>query len=149
VTPFYEDDLVTLYHGKAEDVLPELGPVDHVITAPPYSERVHGAVRRQKIHANDRGGRYGADVRRNVDLGFEYLTPELRTFCAGEFARIARRWVLAFSDVESDHLWRRDLVLAGLDYVCAARLGRRVIGIEQERAHCETAVRRLAQGILP
>jgi adenine-specific DNA-methyltransferase len=36
--PYYQDDLVTLYHGKAEDVLPSLTPgsVDVLLTDPPY-----------------------------------------------------------------------------------------------------------------
>lgn len=116
--PYYEDEHVTLYCGKAEDVLPVVDRVQHVITDPPYSAHVHGAARSSRMRsANDRGGRYGADVRRNVDLGFTHLTPELRAFAAEQFARIAERWVLVFSDVESCHLWRDDLALAGLDYV--------------------------------
>lgn len=114
--PYYEDPLVTLYHGKCEDVLPTLEQVDHVITDPPYSEHVHGNARSSRMQS-DRGGRYGADTRRNVDLGFDALTPELREFCAEQFARLARRWVLVFSDIESDHLWRSNLTASGLDYV--------------------------------
>ena len=116
--PYYSDEAVTLYHGRCEDVLPTLGEVAHVITDPPYSEHVHGAARSSRMQsANDRGGKYGSDVRRNVDLGFDHLTPELREFCAAQFARLARRWVLVFSDVESGHLWQRDLEGSGLDYV--------------------------------
>lgn len=116
--PYYSDALVTLYHGRAEDVLPSLASVDHVITDPPYSEHVHGSARSSRMQSSkDRGGRYGADTRRNVDLGFEHLTPELRETCAREFARLAIRWVLVFSDVESGHLWRSGLEAAGLDYV--------------------------------
>lgn len=38
VTPTYSSDLVTVYHGKAEDVLPTLerGSVDLIATDPPY-----------------------------------------------------------------------------------------------------------------
>jgi site-specific DNA-methyltransferase (adenine-specific) len=36
VTPYYSDDLVTLYHGNAADVLPLIGAVDAVATDPPY-----------------------------------------------------------------------------------------------------------------
>lgn len=116
--PYYEDESVTLYHGKCEDVLPTLEPVQHIITDPPYSEHTHGSVRSQRMVAGaDRGGKFGADVRRNVDLGFEHLTDELREFCAGEFARLAERWVLTFSDVESAGLWRDSLTMSGLDYV--------------------------------
>ncbi|MEZ2373101.1 site-specific DNA-methyltransferase [Arthrobacter sp. RCC_34] len=114
---YYEDDHVRLYHGKCEDILPKLETVAHVITDPPYSEHTHRNIRSAKMLANDRGGKYGADTRRNVDLGFDHLTPELRMFCATEFTRLASRWVLVFSDVESDHLWRNDLEASGLDYV--------------------------------
>ena len=115
--PYYQDEFVTVHHGRVEDVLPTLDAVDVTITDPPYSEHTHKSVRSAKMHANDRGGRYGSDVRRNVDLGFDFLTPDLREFCAAQFARLTKRWVLVFSDVESDHLWRDDLVTAGLDYV--------------------------------
>ena len=38
--PYYQDELVTLYHGRFEDVLPALGPltVDLILTDPPYGE---------------------------------------------------------------------------------------------------------------
>lgn len=112
-TPYYSDDLVTLYHGRAEDVLPSLSPVDHVITDPPYSEHTHKAVRSSKVKEGHPKEKWS----RNVDLGFVHLSPELRQFCAEEFARLARRWVLVFSDIESGHLWRSDMGAAGLDYV--------------------------------
>lgn len=116
--PFYADQTTTLFHGRCEDVLPTLERVDHVITDPPYSEHVHSSARSSRMDsANERGGRYGADTRRNVDLGFTHLSPELRLICAGQFARLAARWVLVFSDTESSHLWRDDLTAEGLDYV--------------------------------
>lgn len=34
--PYYERDGITIYHGDCREVLPTLGPVDHVITDPPY-----------------------------------------------------------------------------------------------------------------
>lgn len=117
MTPYYSDDLVTLWHGKCEAVLPTLAPVDVVITDPPYSAHVHKSVRSAKMHANDRGGRYGADTRRTVDLGFAHLDDALRDACATQFARLARRWTLVFSDVESDYLWRDALTAAGMEYV--------------------------------
>ena len=107
MTIYYQDDAVTLHHSRWEDVLPGLldGSVDHVITDPPYSEKTHKSVRS------------GADVRRVVNLGFEYLTDEERAAAAVEFARLAQRWILTFSDVETCHLWREDIEAAGLDYV--------------------------------
>lgn len=35
--PYYEDDWVTLYHGDALEILPELDHADAVITDPPYN----------------------------------------------------------------------------------------------------------------
>lgn len=113
--PYYTDSQVTLYHGDCRGVLPALEPVEHVITDPPYSERTHKNVRSSKVkdgHPKERG-----NWKRNVDLGFEHLSPDLRGFCSAQFARLARRWVLVFSDIESDHLWRSELTNFGLDYV--------------------------------
>lgn len=117
--PYYSDDMVTVFHGDCRDVLPTLEQVDHIIADPPYSRHVHTSARRRNLEARDRGAKYGADVRRNIDLGFEHLSDELRDFCGTEFSRIAKRWVLVFSDTESGHLWRQALTSGGgsLDYV--------------------------------
>jgi modification methylase len=37
VQPYYQDDYVTLYHGRCEDVLPTLSGVGLVLTSPPYN----------------------------------------------------------------------------------------------------------------
>lgn len=37
MTPYYADDLVTLYHGDCMDVLPGLGLFDLTFTSPPYN----------------------------------------------------------------------------------------------------------------
>jgi len=34
--PYYQHDGITIYHGDARDILPELEPVDLVLTDPPY-----------------------------------------------------------------------------------------------------------------
>lgn len=116
--PYYQDEFTTVYHGNYRDILPALAEVDVVIADPPYSEHVHGNARSSRmVSANDRGGRYGADLRRNVDLGFDHLSAVDRLFLAEQTARLVKRWALFFSDVESDHLWRSDLVSCGLDYV--------------------------------
>lgn len=36
--PYYTDPQITLYHGRAEDVLPTLGTFDAAIVDPPYGE---------------------------------------------------------------------------------------------------------------
>lgn len=35
--PYYEDGSVTIYHGRAEDVLPQVSDVACVVTSPPYN----------------------------------------------------------------------------------------------------------------
>lgn len=37
MTPYYQDDHVTLYHGDCRDVLPTMPLVDVVVTSPPYN----------------------------------------------------------------------------------------------------------------
>lgn len=34
--PYYEQDGIQIFHGDCREILPTLGPVDHVITDPPY-----------------------------------------------------------------------------------------------------------------
>lgn len=52
--PYYEDDSVTLYHGDAMEILPELtaGSIDLVVTDPPY---VIGAVSAGSLGAKSGG----------------------------------------------------------------------------------------------
>jgi hypothetical protein len=125
IKPYYEDEAVTLYLGDCRDVLPTLDAVDHVITDPPYSEWVHAKVRRGgSVHAPDRadGGPLRPVISSSAVLGFEAMTPVLRRVCADHFGRLARRWVLVFSDVESHRDWKDDLTHeGGLEYVrCGA-----------------------------
>lgn len=94
--------------------------VDHVICDPPYSEHVHAKVRRGgSVHAPDRadGGPKRPVISTSAVLGFDAITQNQRESCAVEWARLARRWVLVFSDVESAHEWRAALVSAGIEYV--------------------------------
>jgi len=35
---YYEDDLVTLYHGNFRDHIAEFGKADAIVTDPPYGE---------------------------------------------------------------------------------------------------------------
>ncbi len=108
----------TVVCGDNREVLPTLPDksVAHVISDSPYSEHVHGKQRRM---LRGSGGRAAADGEQRgeinfVPLGFDALTVEHRRFCAGQFARLAQRWVLEFSDLESTEAWLQDLVAAGL-----------------------------------
>lgn len=117
-TSYFVDEKagITLYHGDCLQILPLLGGVDCVLTDPPYSRHTHEkqrhgvpskspppTVRNGKVVARR------ADISRHADLGFEHLSAKTRLACAAEFARLAHRWVLVFSDLESTGLWRRSL----------------------------------------
>lgn len=83
------------------------GSVDHVITDPPYSERVHSKGRRQAPGAGP--------IIEARPLGFAAITDELRLITSSEFARIACRWVLAFGDAEGSSGWQVAYEKAGLE----------------------------------
>lgn len=108
--PFYRDRLVTLYQGDCRDILPLLptGEIDHVVTDPPYSDDVHD---------NHRIGAGKSAVVAAKDVGFDALDRPTQRLCARHFARLVRRWVLTFSDVETAHRWREAYAHAGLEHV--------------------------------
>lgn len=117
---YYSESGIEIYHGDCREVLPTLERVDVVETDPPYSNYVHSKSRRGGASAprlDGKGRNVACSFAREKELGFESLSAELREFCARELARLARRWVLTFSDVESCNLWRDDLVAARLEYV--------------------------------
>lgn len=102
---------MTVIHGDCFRVLPTLfAKVDHVIIDPAYSAHVHKQNRRGlTAHA-------GVFSERR-DLGFGSLQRWERRAMAKYAAWFATRWVLVFSDTESDCLWRGALQGAGLEYV--------------------------------
>ena len=105
-----------MYQGDAALMLPMLTQqVDHMITDPPYSARVHKGVRsaRTSTSAED-AAEFACRTRRTVDLGFECMTGSLRRLVAAEAARLVRRWTLVFSDSESAHLWDLSLEASGI-----------------------------------
>ena len=107
--------------GENGPVLASMPPksVGHVIMDPPYSEHVHGKSRAgaRKVPLSGRGGEVKrCDLARRVDLGFASITGDEIETMAGHCERLATRWSLAFSDVESCHLWRGAFTSAGLDF---------------------------------
>lgn len=110
----------SVHHG---DCLPWLATlsdrsVDVVITDPPYSEHVHSKSRAgSRELTSGPNGHTRASISRTADLGFAAITAGQMTEAAAQFARLARRWVVVFSDIESTGDWRRCLTAAGLEYV--------------------------------
>lgn len=116
--PYYEGGGVVLYHGDCREVLPTLGPVDHVITDPPYGRDVYMRMRNpDSAGGNRRHAIKGGDAITAMKAGAIGALDELHAWVSVECARLVRRWVVVFSDVESCHLWRDSLEGAGLRYV--------------------------------
>jgi site-specific DNA-methyltransferase (adenine-specific) len=90
------------HHGDGVDGLLTFGAVDHVITDPPYSQRVE-----DNNNANE--------VRDNA-FNFEAMTDDLRNRAARAIALQVRRWALIFCDEEETYLWRFALEAAGMTY---------------------------------
>jgi DNA modification methylase len=94
--------------------------VDVVPTDPPYSATVHSKSRagaRAQPLRDGNGEISRSAISRSVDFGFQHLSPSLRRAAATELARLTRRWIAVFCDVESTWLWRLSLMRAGLEYI--------------------------------
>lgn len=100
--------LVRIFHGDAIDFMRSLpdASVDHIITDPPYSAHTH---------ANMRGNRGAAGIAKR-DVGFAPMTATLRRAFTREAVRVARGWLVIFSDWESITWWRMSLNAAGGSY---------------------------------
>ena len=81
--------------------------VDHVICDPPYEAEAHTLQRRVK-----RGG----GTMEVEPLCFSPMTEGDRDATAAAIARIARRWILVFCQVEASQAWIRSLEAAGATY---------------------------------
>ena len=114
-----------LVEGDCVEVLAELPPksVDHVITDPPYSEHVHSKAwaGKRKTPLRDGNGRVTrCAFARQTEIGFEHLDGGVRRGAAEHCERVAKRWSLIFSDIETSHLWFADLTTVGLEFVRTA-----------------------------
>lgn len=102
-------------HGDALELMRGMakGSVDVILTDPPYSHHVQATIR----DAASLAPACPADRSRRRGFDFEQLEPEACDAYAAEFARLARRWVLVFCNVEIVHWWIGALTAHGLDYV--------------------------------
>ncbi len=79
MTPYYQDDLVTIYHGDCRDVLPSLPSVDLMVADPPYGLQA----------------RYGGitGVRRTIEGDAD---TGLLLWCAEASAVVRDGWIVLF-----------------------------------------------------
>ena len=124
--PYYSDDHVTIYHGDCREVLPTLGPVDHVITDPPYARDIY--VRLGMPNTKKGSGTPDRLLGESFTLNNGARMSQLAQGAIGcidemfeevsvQISRLTRRWSLVFSDIESCHLWRLNLEGAGMRYI--------------------------------
>jgi hypothetical protein len=130
MTPYYQDESCTIYHGDCREVLPQIEVVDHVITDPPYARDVYV---RMSMPATKAGS--GSPARVGVQLKGENWTKRqgasVQKLAVGEIgsidpilddvawqiARIVKRWAVVFSDAETTWRWRTALVAQQMRYV--------------------------------
>lgn len=126
MTPYYEQDGITIYHADCRDVLPLLDPVDLVMTDPPYGI---GESREKNINrGTDRapGRDYG-----HFDWDQETVASDLIYQCrdVGKWACIfggnyyamppSSCWLIWDKEINGDFA---DAELAWTNYPCAVRL---------------------------
>jgi site-specific DNA-methyltransferase (adenine-specific) len=99
----------TLYLGDCLQVLPSVGPVDCVITDPPFEAEAHTAQRR----ALGRGSEDGRRDIQDASLPFAVITEAERMGLCTWAAERCAGWVLAFCQAEAIGLWRASLEAAG------------------------------------
>ncbi len=88
----------TIYRGDCLEILPTLGPVDHMITDPPYESVIHRAAAEGRIQRTD-----GQAPPR----GFEFDGIDaIRDEAARTMVAAARGWLLAFALAEGVGAWR-------------------------------------------
>jgi DNA modification methylase len=95
--------------------------VDVTLMDPPFEIEAHTKARRSLVDTTQRRGAKNSGKVRRIDqpleISFPPITPELRQAVAGECARVTRRWVIAFCQIEAVGTWKASFEAAGLDWV--------------------------------
>ena len=90
------------------------GSVDHMICDPPYGERTHT---NHRVGSTSAYGRYTSSPSRSKDIGFDPITNSQMASVAVAAARLVRRWIVTFCEIEQAADWRRHFEAGGLDYI--------------------------------
>ncbi len=110
-----------MHLGDCLQVMATLAPVDHVITDPPYEAEAHTKARRALKDSTQRRGAVNTGKVRRIDqpleIRFAAITNDEREAVADRCADLARRWTIAFCQIEAVAAWRGALVSGGLEWV--------------------------------
>ena len=119
MTPYYDQDGITIYHADCRDVLAQFrGGVAHVLTDPPYGRDVYlRAARCTAPTYSERELKRRGTALQKLGAGDIGDIEEMLEWVAKEIARLTARWAVIFSDVESCSRWRVAIELAGMRYV--------------------------------
>ncbi|MFU0504140.1 DNA-methyltransferase [Pseudaminobacter sp. NGMCC 1.201702] len=98
----------TLYNGDCLEVMAGLGPVDHVISDPPYEARM------QMLHAKFKLRRTDGGPQRQ-ELNFQSIKDVRDPFIDG-MKPLNQGWLLAFCNVEGVGDWQKAIVDRGLKF---------------------------------
>lgn len=109
-------DRWTIYTGNCVEILHTIGPVDHCITDPPYSERTHMNAKTSRRSTLPDVADFDCRTKRRLDFGFEHLSSQTRRALASWIAEHVYRWSIIFSDQEQSWLWRLSLQARGVNY---------------------------------
>ena len=116
--------MIDLRHCRNDDsergliTLPDKS-VDHVMTDPPYDADTHaaGAMMRVSSTALTRSQKgIEGEGPKTFGLGFDALAEGQIEWCAKQFVRLSRGWVLVFCATEDVFAWKTALLAAGAKY---------------------------------
>ncbi len=106
----YDTDRVSVIHGEALETLKSFPDkmFDIVLTDPPYSSHVHTNLGKER--RND-------GIKAREELKFPPMTPERIAEFSREYVRLAKTWILSFSDFFYSGVWGQQLREAGGEWV--------------------------------
>ena len=157
MTPYYSDDLVTIYHGDCLDLGLSIETPAAIVSDPPYGMRWDNTITGGKNGSNP-GGRtrlYGRPIVAWEKGGhgvYCYRDTAYRAEKAGhadahptQKPLALMRWCVGrtVSPLVID-----PFMGSGTTLVAAKEAGRRAIGIEIEERYCEIAAKRCSQEVL-
>lgn len=99
---------VEVYLGDCLEVLPTLGPVDHIITDPPYEQRM------QELHGSVKLRRTDGGPQRQT-LNFQSIQ-DIREPFLDQVKKLNRGWLLAFCNVEGVGEWQASILAHDLKF---------------------------------